>query len=147
MSSCLRRILHFNILYQKTRLKCTRMIYSGASLYKERPSNESLINWKKLPAPKKPEKDFWSEKRALFGENDYKDILGDGTYSLRKNVKVGPWWMRGWRGNELQMLIRKRKLVGYQSGPESRHNMNKRIKYLFKFMNRNKGKWYYYGDR
>lgn len=55
--------------------------------------------------------------------------------------------MRGWRGNELQMMIRKRKMVGYQMGPETRHNMNKRISYLFKFMNRNKGKWAYYGDR
>ncbi|XP_797064.3 39S ribosomal protein L51, mitochondrial [Strongylocentrotus purpuratus] len=150
MSSYFVRLVHFNSLYQRTGFNGTRMIHSGAALckfYKERPSNESLISWKKLPAPKKSEKDYWSEKRALFGENDYKDILGDGTYSLRKNVKVGPWWMRGWKGNELQMMIRKRKMVGYQMGPETRHNMNKRISYLFKFMNRNKGKWAYYGDR
>ncbi|XP_071500471.1 large ribosomal subunit protein mL51-like [Diadema antillarum] len=124
-----------------------RLFSNGPTLSKERPSLESLIQWKKLPAPKKPERDYWTEKRALFGENDYKDILGDGTYDLKKNVKTGPWWMRGWKGNELQMLIRKRKMVGYQMGPEARHNMNKRIGYLFKQLNKNKGKWYYHGDR
>lgn len=146
MSFLFRRLIQVEKQCFQLPWNLARSFSCGAAACKERPSNESLVQWHNLPSPKKPEKDFWSEKRALFGENDYKDILGDGTYSLRKNVKSGPWWMRGWKGNELQMLIRKRKMVGYTLGPEAKHNMKKRIRYLFKYMNKNKGKWYYYGD-
>ncbi|XP_033641925.1 39S ribosomal protein L51, mitochondrial-like [Asterias rubens] len=110
---------------------------------KTRPSTESLIKWNRLPDPKTPRKDRWSEKRALFGENDYKDILGDGSYSLKFNVKTGPKWMHGWRGNELQTLIRKKKVAGPDMGPTKFYNMLKRISYLHKRFNRNKGRWQY----
>lgn len=118
-----------------------------ASEKKERPSTESLIQWKKLPVPKKKPDDPWSEENALFGENDYKDILGDGTYDLRKNIKSGPWWLKGWKPkNELQMLIAKKRYTGADMGPVEKHELKKRMFYLYKKLNRNKGKWMYRGD-
>ncbi|XP_038062300.1 39S ribosomal protein L51, mitochondrial-like [Patiria miniata] len=110
---------------------------------KQRPPTESLIQWNKLSVPNKPKKDRWDEKHALFGENDYKDILGDGSYLLKNNVKHGPLWLRGWKGNELQRLIRKNKVMGDDMGPTERYAMLKRMKYLHKRMNRNHGRWKY----
>ncbi|XP_072036328.1 large ribosomal subunit protein mL51-like [Amphiura filiformis] len=109
----------------------------------ERPSTESKIRWDRMPVPKKPQPDRWTPKRALYGENDYKDLLGDGNYQLKKNVKTGPFWLRGWSGNEFQRLIRKRKLMGRDLGPKASKDLNKRIKYLYKKLNRNLGKGYY----
>ncbi|XP_022100620.1 39S ribosomal protein L51, mitochondrial-like [Acanthaster planci] len=133
----LKRSFHFSGI--------VRIISQGVATYstKPRPPTESLIQWNKLPIPKKPQKDRWDEKHALFGENDYKDILGDGSYELKRNIKHGPRWLHGWRGNELQRLIRKNKIMGADMGPTKRHAMLKRIKYLHKKLNRNKGKWMY----
>ncbi|XP_070561184.1 large ribosomal subunit protein mL51-like [Ptychodera flava] len=94
---------------------------------------------RKPPIDNKTPVDRWDEEHALFGENDFKDILGDGSYKLRKNVNVGPWWIRGWKGSEFEMLVRKRKFIGKDMGPIAYKDMMKRIDYLFKKMNRNRG--------
>ena len=99
--------------------------------------------WKRLPTPKAPPKDRWDSKRALFGENDYKDLLGDGSYPLRKQVKIGPLWLRGWKGNELQRAIRKKRVLGRDLGPQAAKNLNKEIKRLYRRLNRNLGPSYY----
>ncbi|XP_077998011.1 large ribosomal subunit protein mL51-like [Glandiceps talaboti] len=91
------------------------------------------------PSQPKPEIDRWDEEHALFGENDFKDILGDGSYKLKKNVKVGPYWLRGWKGNEYERLIRKRKFDGPSLGPIAAKDLCKRINYLFRKMNKNSG--------
>ncbi|CAN7937828.1 unnamed protein product, partial [Ixodes hexagonus] len=82
-------------------------------------------------------KDAWSERRALFGQNDYIDILGSGAlkpYHIMNNV---PMWLRGFQGNEFQMLLRRRKV--HQEWKEERptkyRNMVKRIRYLHKVLN------------
>ncbi|KAK3581795.1 hypothetical protein CHS0354_026000 [Potamilus streckersoni] len=91
--------------------------------------------------PYKP-KDSWSKDRALFGQNDYIDILGDGSV-VPKDLIRGPRWLLGWRGNEFQRLIRKMKTVGHLMRdiyPTYYHNNWKRIKFLYKKYNIKRGK-------
>jgi len=40
--------------------------------------------------------DQWDEKAALFGQNDYIDILGDGNLSVRELNVDAPVYLRGW---------------------------------------------------
>ncbi|XP_033103906.1 39S ribosomal protein L51, mitochondrial-like [Anneissia japonica] len=128
------------VLFQNIFRRFPRVCYnqfSTASVYcNERPSTESLIKWDRLPVPKNTKKDRWDEKHSLFGENDCKDVLGDGSYQLKRNIKVGPFWLRGWRGNEMQRLIRKRKAIGPTLGPKAHEDIRKRIKYLYKRFNK-----------
>lgn len=53
-----------------------------------------------------------------------------------KDLIKGPRWLRGWRGNELQRCIRKKKIVGDRMFEEDYKNLNKNIKFLYKRLNR-----------
>uniref|UniRef100_A0A8D0BXB1 Large ribosomal subunit protein mL51 n=1 Tax=Salvator merianae TaxID=96440 RepID=A0A8D0BXB1_SALMN len=88
---------------------------------------------KEPPLPK--EVDRWTKKRALFGVYDYIGILGDFR-AHPKDLIVGPVWLRGWRGNELQRCIRKKKMVGDRMFADDYHNLNKRIRFLYRRLNR-----------
>ncbi|KAH0628549.1 hypothetical protein JD844_009883 [Phrynosoma platyrhinos] len=79
--------------------------------------------------------DRWTEKRALFGVYDNIGILGD-FLAHPKDLITGPKWLRGWKGNELQRCIRKKKMVGDRMFVEDYHNLKKRIKFLYKRFNR-----------
>uniref|UniRef100_A0A6J0UNY7 Large ribosomal subunit protein mL51 n=1 Tax=Pogona vitticeps TaxID=103695 RepID=A0A6J0UNY7_9SAUR len=85
--------------------------------------------------PRPKEVDRWTEKRALFGVYDNIGILGDFMVHPKELIK-GPAWLRGWKGNELQRCIRKKKIVGDRMFLEDYHNLNKRIRYLYSRFNR-----------
>ncbi|NP_001291044.1 39S ribosomal protein L51, mitochondrial [Esox lucius] len=86
-----------------------------------------------IPKPKVV--DRWTEKRSMFGVYDNVGILGDFK-AHPKDMIVGPIWLKGFRGNELQRLIRKKKMVGDRMMTEDRHNMEKRIRFLYRRFNR-----------
>ncbi|XP_036127040.1 39S ribosomal protein L51, mitochondrial-like [Molossus molossus] len=79
--------------------------------------------------------DRWNEKRAMFGVHDNIGILGNFEKHPKELIK-GPRWLRGWKGNELQRCIRKKKMVGNRMFSDDLHNLNKCIRYLYKHCNR-----------
>jgi len=95
---------------------------------------------KLLPMPRyDPKKaDNWTPKKALFGQNDYIDILGDGTIHPWELMRA-PYWLKGFRGNELQRLTRQmavQRTFLRDYFPTKYHQMTKNMMYLYKKLNR-----------
>ncbi|TNN02753.1 hypothetical protein fugu_010240 [Takifugu bimaculatus] len=79
--------------------------------------------------------DRWTEKRSMYGVYDNIGILGDFK-AHPKDVIIAPCWLKGFKGNELQRLIQKKKMVGHRMMTEDRHNLEKRIRFLYRRFNR-----------
>ncbi|CAG6015107.1 large ribosomal subunit protein mL51 [Menidia menidia] len=86
-----------------------------------------------IPQPKQV--DRWTEKRSMYGVYDNIGILGDFK-AHPKDLIVGPCWLKAFKGNELQRAIRKKRMVGDRMMTLDRHNLEKRIRFLYKRFNR-----------
>ncbi|XP_062394479.1 large ribosomal subunit protein mL51 [Sardina pilchardus] len=91
------------------------------------------IRMHSIPEPKVV--DRWTEKRSMFGVYDNIGILGDFKVHPKSIVKA-PVWLKGFSGNELERLIRKKKMVGDRMMMDDRHSLDKRIRYLYRRFNR-----------
>ncbi|XP_076451688.1 uncharacterized protein LOC143287526 [Babylonia areolata] len=104
------------------------------------PRGDDLQSVSSLPKYKVIDK--WDRKRALFGQNDYIDILGDRSVKPVDLIN-GPDWLIGFKGNELQRLVRRLNFHGEKLKllyPHKYHNIQKRIFFLYKKYNRKRGK-------
>uniref|UniRef100_A0A674MIL0 Large ribosomal subunit protein mL51 n=1 Tax=Takifugu rubripes TaxID=31033 RepID=A0A674MIL0_TAKRU len=54
--------------------------------------------------------DRWTEKRSMYGVYDNIGILGKDFKAHPKDVIIAPCWLKGFKGNELQRLIQKKKM-------------------------------------
>lgn len=81
--------------------------------------------------------DPWHRVEALKGQNDFVDILGDGSIHPVRLLTNVPKWLRGFSGHEIHMLNRKR--VAHQdwkeSRPEAWNQLKARIDHLYNYLN------------
>lgn len=109
--------------------------------------HENMFKGGLLPRDDKPfrsmtkykPKDRWDEKHALFGQNDYIDILGDGDIHPA-DLQKGPSWLIGQKDrSELHRLLRRLRFDGEklrETFPSKHHDMNKRVRYLYRRYNK-----------
>jgi large subunit ribosomal protein L51 len=95
--------------------------------------------------PSYKEREAWSDKSARFGENDYIDLLGNGSVHPAQLQYHVPRWLRGFPGqqkaNELVRIIHYRNTYKQKlerNCPWQWHQLQKRIKYLLIYQNYNK---------
>lgn len=106
---------------------------------------------KHLPGPQYIPQSNWSKDKALFGQNDYIDIFSGNLIHPTKIHYEVPFHLRGFKGNEYQCLLRSQRMMKHgklpYQFPSEWNKMNKRIKYLYKYLNRYTRTWFSYNSR
>lgn len=93
-----------------------------------------------LPRPEYEPGNPWHKKKASFGQNDYIDIFGDGKLNPVKIMYDVPNYLRGIKGNEMQLLIAKINFLCQTNYPDTYprkwYHINRRLMHLYKHLNR-----------
>lgn len=81
---------------------------------------------------------YYDSKHNRFFNYFFIDILGDGSIHPVKLLTNMPAWLRGFQGNEFQMLLLKQQAHAHYrwSKPTKWMHMNKRIMFLYRYLNR-----------
>ena len=81
--------------------------------------------------------DPWSRTEALKGQNDFIDILGDGSIHPVRLLTNVPRWLRGFKGHEMEMLNRQWRAhpEWKETRPQKWLDIKKRIDYLYAYVN------------
>ncbi|XP_049887222.1 39S ribosomal protein L51, mitochondrial [Pectinophora gossypiella] len=107
-------------------------MWSGGLL----PRSEGKIQ----PMPEYRPANVWTERRALFGQNDYIDILGPGDLHPVRTLYNIPSWIRGVSGHEYHILLRKKKMLAKTDKPVRTptkwKELQKRLSFLYRKLNR-----------
>ncbi|KAK5861783.1 hypothetical protein PBY51_017233 [Eleginops maclovinus] len=93
----------------------------------------SQIRMHAIPELKKV--DRWTEKRSMYGVYDNIGILGDFK-AHPKDFIIAPCWVKAFRGNELQRLTRKKRMVGDRMMTQDKLHLEKRVRLLYRRYNR-----------
>lgn len=87
--------------------------------------------------PRKP--DAWHPKITEFGQNDFIDVLGDGSIHPTRIMTNVPKWLRGVgrNTNEIAMIQRRIKVHEHWKWmrPEKYYQFRKRIDWMFRYLN------------
>ena len=81
--------------------------------------------------------DPWSRVEATRGQNDFIDILGDGSVHPVRLLTNVPRWLRGFKGHEMEMLNRQWRAhpEWEETRPQKWLDIKKRLDYLYAYVN------------
>ena len=116
----------------KFKTKSSAILFSGLM-----PRLNDQNNQVKCALHYAPKPDEFHPKKALFGQNDYIDVLGNGSVRPYELLREMPWWLRGFKeGTEMHMLQRMQAVKGESwrwNRPQKWNEVQSRLDFLYRY--------------